>query len=104
MILVFIWVYYSAQIFLIGAEFTWIYATKFGSMRNLASQPAVKTVQEIPNADAPPPAPPAIAPAVPAAADKPPAGVVKPAVAGFGLGVAAGVAASFALPKLTRRG
>jgi membrane protein len=28
-----IWVYYSAQIFLIGAEFTWVYAQKFGSMR-----------------------------------------------------------------------
>jgi membrane protein len=26
-----IWVYYSAQIFLLGAEFTWVYATRFGS-------------------------------------------------------------------------
>jgi membrane protein len=30
---VFVWVYYSAQIFLLGAEFTWAYATTFGSMR-----------------------------------------------------------------------
>lgn len=29
---VFVWVYYSAQIFLLGAEFTWAYATTFGSM------------------------------------------------------------------------
>jgi len=29
-----VWVYYSAQIFLIGAEFTWVYAQKFGSMRD----------------------------------------------------------------------
>ena len=28
-----IWVYYSAQIFLLGAEFTWVYAHRFGSKR-----------------------------------------------------------------------
>jgi len=28
-----IWVYYSAQIFLLGAEFTWVYAHTFGSLR-----------------------------------------------------------------------
>lgn len=28
-----VWVYYSAQIFLIGAEFTWVYARTYGSMR-----------------------------------------------------------------------
>lgn len=32
---VFLWVYYSAQIFLLGAEFTWVYAKTFGSMRAL---------------------------------------------------------------------
>jgi membrane protein len=38
---VFLWVYYSAQIFLLGAEFTWVYAKTFGSMRALqASEPA----------------------------------------------------------------
>jgi membrane protein len=25
------WVYYSAQIFLLGAEFTWVYAHRMGS-------------------------------------------------------------------------
>jgi membrane protein len=34
-ILVLIWVYYSAQIFLLGAEFTKVYAHRFGSRRNL---------------------------------------------------------------------
>jgi hypothetical protein len=29
-----VWVYYSAQIFLLGAEFTWVYAHKFGSRRD----------------------------------------------------------------------
>jgi membrane protein len=32
---VLIWVYYSAQIFLLGAEFTKVYAHKYGSRRNL---------------------------------------------------------------------
>lgn len=32
---VFVWVYYSAQIFLVGAEFTWIYARRRGSRRGL---------------------------------------------------------------------
>jgi membrane protein len=28
-----VWVYYSAQIFLLGAEFTWVYAHSYGSRR-----------------------------------------------------------------------
>jgi membrane protein len=32
---VFVWVYYSAQIFLVGAEFTWVYARRFGSRRGM---------------------------------------------------------------------
>ncbi|HJV59457.1 MAG TPA: YihY/virulence factor BrkB family protein [Albitalea sp.] len=31
---VLVWVYYSAQIFLMGAEFTWVYAHSFGSMKH----------------------------------------------------------------------
>ena len=34
-VVVFVWVYYSAQIFLVGAEFTWVYAQRLGSQRNL---------------------------------------------------------------------
>lgn len=30
--LLLVWVYYSAQIFLLGAEFTWVYARKHGSL------------------------------------------------------------------------
>lgn len=30
---VFVWVYYSAQVFLVGAEFTWLYAQRLGSRR-----------------------------------------------------------------------
>jgi YihY family inner membrane protein len=37
------WIYYSAQIFLLGAEFTWIYANNFGSraMKPSAQKPLV---------------------------------------------------------------
>ena len=31
LVVVLLWVYYSAQIFLIGAEFTWVFANTFGS-------------------------------------------------------------------------
>jgi len=33
LVVVLIWVYYSAQIFLMGAEFTWVYARTFGSRK-----------------------------------------------------------------------
>jgi membrane protein len=35
-----LWVYYSAQIFLLGAEFTWLYAQRFGSRKNTAETQA----------------------------------------------------------------
>jgi len=28
-----LWVYYSAQVFLLGAELTWVYAQRHGSLR-----------------------------------------------------------------------
>lgn len=33
LVVLLLWVYYSAQIFLLGAEFTWLYAHRFGSLR-----------------------------------------------------------------------
>ena len=33
LVVVMIWVYYSAQIFLLGAEFTWVYAHSYGSRK-----------------------------------------------------------------------
>jgi membrane protein len=88
LIVVFVWVYYSAQIFLIGAEFTWVYAKTFGSMRELAAPREVKTPALIPAADVPIPraADPLEGP-VPSAT-----GRMTPVIAGFGAGVAAGVA------------
>ena len=36
LVVVMVWVYYSAQIFLLGAEFTWVYAYRLGSRRGQA--------------------------------------------------------------------
>jgi membrane protein len=33
LVVLLLWVYYSAQIFLLGAEFTWVYARRHGSLR-----------------------------------------------------------------------
>jgi membrane protein len=34
LVVVLIWVYYAAQVFLLGAEFTWVYANEHGSRRH----------------------------------------------------------------------
>ncbi|PLC52057.1 ribonuclease BN [Pollutimonas nitritireducens] len=34
LVMVLIWVYYAAQVFLLGAEFTWMYARRYGSRRS----------------------------------------------------------------------
>ncbi len=39
LIVVLLWVYYSAQIFLFGAEFTWVYSHRYGSRRGLPQPP-----------------------------------------------------------------
>jgi membrane protein len=33
LVVILLWVYYSAQIFLVGAEFTWVYANAHGSRK-----------------------------------------------------------------------
>ncbi len=48
LIVIFVWVYYSAQVFLMGAEFTWLFAKQYGSMRDLpgsATAPAATTAK-----------------------------------------------------------
>ena len=37
LVVLLVWMYYSAQIFLLGAEFTWVYARRFGSLRGSAA-------------------------------------------------------------------
>lgn len=48
LVVVLVWVYYSAQIFLFGAEFTWVMAHRWGSRRHLPGAAA--------SVDGPPPA------------------------------------------------
>jgi membrane protein len=50
--IIFVWVYYSAQIFLLGAEFTWVYAKTFGSMKDAVATPHLGA-PEIPSAAIP---------------------------------------------------
>ena len=42
LVVVLVWVYYSAQIFLLGAEFTWVYAHKHGSLQGSARPGALE--------------------------------------------------------------
>lgn len=111
LIVVFVWVYYSAQIFLIGAEFTWVYAKTFGSMRTLAGPADAKSAAVIPSStsDEPPvvaaavPATRGPATLVPSASPVVPMKPVAPApdsISGFGLGLAAGFALRSILPRL----
>ncbi|CAN5304801.1 N/A [soil metagenome] len=46
LVVVLVWVYYSAQIFLMGAEFTWAYALTFGSRKE---QPIPAAAPEVPS-------------------------------------------------------
>lgn len=45
LVVVLLWVYYSAQIFLLGAEFTWQYARRFGSRRQEAAEERAKAAE-----------------------------------------------------------
>ncbi len=44
LVAVLVWVYYSAQIFLFGAEFTWVFAHRIGSRRDTEDTPAATAV------------------------------------------------------------
>ncbi|QRQ85207.1 YihY/virulence factor BrkB family protein [Cupriavidus oxalaticus] len=47
LVVLLLWVYYAAQIFLLGAEFTWHFAQRFGSLRH-SGQPAPPTAPTAP--------------------------------------------------------
>lgn len=44
LVVLLVWVYYSAQIFLLGAEFTWVYARKYGSLKDAAEADATPSI------------------------------------------------------------
>src|SRR5919204_2029456 len=47
LVIVMVWVYYSAQIFLFGAEFTWVYANEYGSRRGQEAQVAEEVPEKV---------------------------------------------------------
>jgi membrane protein len=113
LVVVFLWVYYSAQIFFVGAEFTWVYAKTLGSRRDQAGEAEV--AQKAARADGVPsrsedaPAPAEGEPArgvlprpreMPSRPREAPAGTV---LGDVGAGVAVLVALRFLLPRLLRR-
>ena len=58
LVVVLVWVYWSAQVFLFGAEFTWIYANAYGSRRGvtMAAAAAAASGAELPGYKGPHPA------------------------------------------------
>jgi membrane protein len=62
LVVMMVWVYYSAQIFLLGAEFTWVYAHAYGSRRG---QRRPRPEESAPEEAGP------VGPAVPAPTDYP---------------------------------
>ncbi len=40
LVVLLLWVYYSAQVFLLGAELTWVYSQRHGSLRGMVPDPA----------------------------------------------------------------
>ena len=99
---VMIWVYYSAQIFLLGAEFTWVYAHEHGSRRGEKRPGAVeeKAPVEEPNS-VPVRIAPAPMPAIPAMKEELPVHKKKPLVS-FGIAAAVGAAVGVLLHNRPR--
>jgi membrane protein len=127
LVVIFVWVYWSAQVFLLGAEFTWVFSNTFGSRRHVPGakeQVEAKTedgekpipirgeTEPLTDADlghAPPPPPSADAPSAPAAAPasgpvEPPARTRRPlSLAGLGAGLGAGLVIRYVLPRILKR-
>jgi membrane protein len=51
LVVLLVWMYYSAQIFLLGAEFTWVYAHVHGSRSNVEAEEANETDARAPMRD-----------------------------------------------------
>ena len=115
LILVFVWVYYSAQIFLLGAEFTWVYARTHGSMQPAAAERASAEKSNEAEQRAPTrsgtgtndgvAAKPADREATPprSAAPAPAAATARSSLRNVAAGVAVLLAMRFVLPRLLRR-
>ena len=114
LIVVFLWVYYSAQIFLLGAEFTWVYARTHGSMQPAAAVQAAaekshEAEQRAPTRsgsradDGVAAKPPELGAPPPSTAAAPAAATARASLRNVGAGVAVLLAMRFVLPRLLRR-
>ena len=102
LVIVFIWVYYSAQIFLVGAEFTWVYAKTLGSLRG--GEGIEEVADKAADADRAPTRSDASRGGAAQAPGAAGAGQRQPgALADVGAGVAMFFAVRFLLPRLLRR-
>lgn len=99
LIAILIWVYYSAQILFMGAEFTQVYARSYGSQ----IEPAENAVPVTEEARAQQGMPRAGAVAAAAAADQQPAGAASPATAGPSTTAAASTMLAFVIGLLVGR-
>jgi membrane protein len=111
LVVIFVWVYWSSQVFLLGAEFTWVFSNTFGSRSHL---PGAQAQVEQTAQDGEKPIP-ARSTTTPLDADNlvpPPAPVAAPAserprkplsLAGLGVGVGAGLVVRYVLPRLLKR-
>ncbi len=52
LVVMLVWVYYAAQIFLLGAEFTWVYANEHGSHSPAAGGRPIPRANDLPARDA----------------------------------------------------
>ena len=120
LIVIFVWVYWSAQVFLLGAEFTWAFANSHGSRKHVpgaAEQVATKAdddkpipsrggteprTNDMPTATAAAEPPPPIPAPVP-----PPPSSGQPrqplSLADLGVGIGAGLVIRYVLPRLMKR-
>jgi len=98
LVVIFVWVYYSAQIFLMGAEFTWVYARTFGSMRNLETEKKEARDADLPGRTVEMPAPPPVP--LPGRTGAP---APRASWRDVGVGFAVGLALRYVLPRFLRR-
>ena len=106
LIIVFVWVYYSAQIFLMGAELTWVYARTFGSMKGkVEDESSEKDLVPARAADSRPTtvATSATAAKAESASASAPASVRSESLASAVTALAVGLAIRYVIPRLFRK-
>ena len=106
LVVIFVWVYWSSQVFLFGAEFTWVYANSHGSRRHIPGA-AAQVEQKTEDGAKPIPArsetgtPPLEAP-LPAEPAPDPRPRRQLSATDVGVGIGAGLVIRYVLPRLLK--